>query len=64
MLPDRSEDWLQYAKHRATSTRRAYLVSAVGHVMLADVANIELADCDLGGLYAIVLPNGTIEKYR
>ena len=45
----------EYARRRANETRRAYLVSAMGHAMVDDALNRALLD-DLGGLAERVEP--------
>jgi hypothetical protein len=50
----RFETPIEYAQRRANETGRAYVVSAMGHAMVATRGNRRLVETELGGAVAVL----------
>ena len=51
-----TRDTIQYAQDRANATRRPYVISTMGHVLVHVPRNMRLVNEELGGLYAVIRP--------
>jgi hypothetical protein len=59
-----SKSKLKYARERANATRRAYAISNMGHVMVADSSSKKLMRDHLLGIARIVKPRKRRVKHR
>lgn len=57
-------DALAYARRRVQETGRAYLVTGMGHVWVADAHNTRSADDDVGGIACIIRPRDISRQSR
>ena len=52
----------EYAQRRANETRKAYLVTNLGHALWAHPDNRQLAELELGGIARIYRPQRREER--